>query len=239
MSPGSSAQRGSAWPYRVAYSSRLVEARCILRAAVASSSSRLRRAAATPSWIALPTGCSGSVTIVRARDAASLARWTGSLPLSSMVLLRKPSICSRPGPVAIYAPIATPTMPPRTNQPKPPPFLSSAIATSSCYRANQRLPCHPHAVHGRLDATAKSRQSAPARPQADIHTGRDVVHVLDRLSHLRQRLFHFFVRRFEQRFHGTKGAAQPDEDRREGQRHDQSGDPERDPHEALTPHRLH
>src|SRR5207253_8238190 len=112
--------------------------------------------------------------------------WTGSLPLSSMVLLRRPSIWSRPGPVAMYAPIATPTMPPRMNQPKPPPFLSSAIAFSSSYRANQTFPRHPHAVHGRFHATAESGHSAPTGPEPDIYPRRDVVHILDGLSHLGQ-----------------------------------------------------
>src|SRR6266581_2537788 len=131
-------------------------------------------------------------------------------------------------------------MPPRMNQPNPPPpSLSSAIAFSSFYRANQTLTRHPHAVRRRFHTPAESGQAAPASAEPDIHTRRDVVHVLDGLSHLRQRLFHLFVRRIEQRFHRTQGAAEPDEDRRQGQRHHQGGDAERDPHEALTAHRLH
>src|SRR6266576_1498128 len=130
-------------------------------------------------------------------------------------------------------------MPPRMNQPNPPPSLSSAIAFSSFYRANQTLTRHPHAVRRRFHAPAESGQPTPPSAEPDIHTGRDVVHVLDCLSHLRQGLFHLFVRRIEQRFHRTQGAAEPDEDRRQGQRHHQGGDPERDPHEALTAHRLH
>src|SRR5256886_6041169 len=126
------------------------------------------------------------------------------------------------------------------NQPNPPPpSLSSAIAFSSFYRANQTLTRHPHAVRRRFHAPAESGQPTPASAEPDIHTGRDVVHVLDGLSHLRQGLFHLFVRRIEQRFHRTQRAAEPDEDRREGQRYHQGGDPERAPHEALTAHRLH
>src|SRR6266487_2636238 len=208
------------------------------RAAADSSSSLLRRAAATPSWIALPTGCSGSVTIVRARAAASRARCAGSLPLSSMVLLRSCSICSRPGPVAMYAPIATPMIPPSTNHPKPPPLLSSAIATSSNNRANQCLTRHPHAVDGRADAPAECREPAASSAQSDVDTRCDVVHVLDGLPHLGEGLAHLFIRRVEQLLDGAQCAAKPDEDRCEGQRHDQGGEPKRDPHEALAAHRL-
>src|SRR4029077_12356320 len=89
----------------------------IMRAAAASSSSRLRFAAATPSWIALPTGWSGSVTISRALCAASRAFCTGSLPDSSIVLLRKLSTWPRPGPDAMYAPATSPISPPRLKQP--------------------------------------------------------------------------------------------------------------------------
>src|SRR5256886_10733514 len=131
-------------------------------------------------------------------------------------------------------------MPPRMNQPNPPPpSLSSAIAFSSFHSANQTLTRHPHAVHRRFHAPAESGQPAPASAEPDIPAGRDVVYVLDGLSHLGQRLFYLFVRRIEQRFHSTQGASEPDEDRRQGQCHHQGGDPERDPHEALTAHRLH
>jgi len=51
-------------------------------------------------------------------------------------------------------------------------------------------------------------QSAAASPQADIDPRRDVVHVLDGLSHLWQRLFHLFVGRVEQLFHRSKGSSQ-------------------------------
>src|SRR5205823_3984862 len=47
-----------------------------------------------------------------------------------------------------------------------------------------------------------------------------------------------FVGGVEQLLHGTQRAAQPDEDRCQSERHDQGGHPERDPHEALTAHRL-
>src|SRR5207247_5024887 len=87
-------------------------------------------------------------------------------------------------------------MPPRMNQPNPPPpSLSSAIAFSSFYRANQTLTRHPHAVRRRFHTPAESGQAAPASAEPDIHTRRDVVHVLDGLSHLRQRLFHLLDRK--------------------------------------------
>src|SRR5260370_25893995 len=108
--------------------------RRILRAAADSSSSRFRFAAATPSWIALPTGWSGSVTISRALCAASLAFITGSLPDSSMVLLLKLSTWLRPGPDAMYAPATTPISPPRMHQPKPPPPLFSSATANLLIR---------------------------------------------------------------------------------------------------------
>src|SRR6266508_6974425 len=96
--------------------------------------------------------------------------------------------------------------PPRTNQPNPLPPLSSAIATSF-YRANKRLTSHPHAVHGRAHAPAESGQAAAAGPESDVHTGRDVVHVLDGLSHLGKCLSHLFVGGVEQLLHGAERAS--------------------------------
>src|ERR1700741_3668263 len=101
-------------------------------------------------------------------------------------------------------------IPPRTNHPKPPPLLSSAIATSSCNRANKRLTRPPHAVDGRADATAESREPAASSAHADVDARRDVVDVLDRLSHLGQGLSHLFIRRVEQLLHGAQCAAEPD-----------------------------
>src|SRR5205814_111011 len=129
-------------------------------------------------------------------------------------------------------------IPPRMNHPKPPPFLLSAIATSSNNRADKRLTRHPHAVDGRADAPAESREPAASSAQSDIDTRRDVVHVLDGLPYLGEGIAHLFICRVEQLLDGAQCAAKPDEDRREGQRHDERGEPKRDPHEALTAHRL-
>src|SRR6266513_3254789 len=122
------------------------------------------------------------------------------------------------------------------NQPKPPPppSLSSAIAETSSNRPYKALTRHPHAVHGGAHSATECGQPAAARAQPDVHTGSDVVHVLDGLSHLGQRLFHLFIGSVEELFDGSQRSAQPDQDRRQGERHDEGGHPKRYPHEALA-----
>src|SRR5690348_512359 len=124
------------------------------------------------------------------------------------------------------------------NHPNPPPPLSSAIAKSSTYSPNKALTRHPRPVDGGPHAATERGQSTAARTETDVDARRDVVDVLDRLTHLWQRLSHLFVRRVEELLDGSQRAAQPDQHRRQGQRHDERGHSEGDPHEALAAQRV-
>jgi hypothetical protein len=93
-------------------------------------------------------------------------------------------------------------------------------------------------MNGRADAAADRPSAAPRRTQSDVHTRGDVIDIADRLSHLGQRLFQLLVCGVQKLFNGSKRSAYPDQDRRQGQRDEQGGGPEGEPHEALGRHSL-
>jgi hypothetical protein len=77
------------------------------------------------------------------------------------------------------------------------------------------------------------RRSTAGRPKADVHTCGDVVDITDRLSHLWQRFFHLFIGRGQQLLKGSERPAKSKQHRGQGERNQEGGGAEGEPHELL------